>query len=167
MPENGVMHLLPASFNNIFKNIAMKTNLKFLLIISIALYSACSPSHRLTSLISNHPELTTTDTLLLKDTIAIPLAKADTTLDFNSLFKPVFLNQGRLEMEIQAVHDTLYVKGKCKPDTIYRTRSIPVEKIKLVKPNRTDAIIARIPWLVAGLIAITVFGGLVYLRNSK
>ena len=63
-------------------------------------------------------------------------------------------------MEIGVKHDTIHLKGKCKPDTIYRIRSIPFERIKLVKPDRADAVIARIPWLVAGLIAIMVLGGL-------
>lgn len=138
----------------------MKTTVKILLIITLALFSACSPSHRLAKLIENHPELTTIDTLLLKDTMAIPLAQADTSLDVKSIAEPVFITQGRLEMEIKVKHDTVHLKGKCKPDTIYRIRSIPFERIKLIIPDRTDALIARIPWLVAGLIAIMVGGGI-------
>jgi hypothetical protein len=137
----------------------MKTYCKIVLIMIIALTCACSPSHRLAKLIENHPELTTIDTLLLKDTIAVPLAEADTCLDIRSAAEPVFITQGRLEMEIKVKHDTIHLKGKCKADTIYRIRSVPFERIKLVKPDRTDAIIAHIPWLVAGMIAIMVSGG--------
>src|SRR5664279_944225 len=139
----------------------MKTHYKIVLLLIIALTGACSPSHRLATLIANHPELTTVDTLLVKDTLTIPLAEADTCLDVNSIAEPVFITQGRLEMEIGIRHDTIHLKGKCKPDTIIRTRNIPFERIKLVKPDRTEAIIANIPGLVAGMIAIMVSGGLV------
>ena len=138
----------------------MKTIIKMVLIFTLALFSACSPSHQLASLIAQHPELATIDTLVLKDTIPIPLAEADTILDVRSAAEPVFITQGRLEMEIKVKHDTIHLKGKCKADTIYRIRSVPFERISLVKPDRTDAIIALIPWLVAGMIAIMVAGGI-------
>ena len=138
----------------------MKTSCKIVLIMILALTGACSPSHRLANLIAAHPELTTVDNLLVKDTIPIPLAEADTCLTVKSMAEPVFITQGRLEMEIGIRHDTIHLKGKCKPDTIIRVRSIPFERIKLIKPNRTDAIIAHIPWLVGGMIAIMVSGGL-------
>jgi len=138
----------------------MKSYFKIVLIMIIALTCACSPSRRLANLVANHPELTLPDTLIVKDTIAIPLAEADTCLDVKSAAEPVFITQGRLEMEVRVKHDTIHLKGKCKADTIYRIRNVPFERIRLVKPDRTDAIIAHIPWLVAGMVAIMVAGGI-------
>jgi len=53
-------------------------------------------------------------------------------------------------MEIKVKHDTIHLNGKCKADTIYRIRSVPFERIKLVKPDRADAIIEHTPGLWRG-----------------
>jgi hypothetical protein len=57
----------------------------------------------------------------------------------------------RLRVEI---HDTLFLTGNCKGDTVYITRKIPVEKIKIVKPDILDNFISKLPWMVIGLISL-------------
>ncbi|MCK9422171.1 MAG: hypothetical protein M0Q38_06205 [Bacteroidales bacterium] len=145
----------------------MKNILKILFLAGMMLHTACSPSARVSRILSRHPELTVTDTLIFRDMIAIPSIEADTVIRFGALKEPVFLRHERLEVELQYNKETLFVKGKCKADTIYRTHRIPVEKIKLIKPNRIDALIARIPWLVMGLIAVSVVIGLMIYRKNR
>ena len=142
----------------------MKTNIQIVLVM-LLLVSACSPTSRLERLLLNHPELAFKDTLEVNDTVAIPLAQAETAVPLYLLHQPLCLSSGRLEMEIKRVHDTIRIKGKCKPDTIIHRQIIPFERIKWIKPNRTDAIIARIPWLVVGLLALLGIGIFVSVRK--
>jgi hypothetical protein len=115
--------------------------------------TSCGPAARLERLLAHHPELKAADTLMLCDTFAVPSAEADTCLPFHSLIRPVTLVKDRLRVNLERTGETLYVQGKCKADTVIHTRYVPVEKIRFVKPDRTDALIARIPWFTAILIA--------------
>lgn len=132
----------------------MKTIYAASCIFLLVILSGCSPSHRLNRLLDAHPELTVADTLVVTDTITTAQVEADTLIPLAGLSEPVIIQKGPLEIIVQTLRDTLYVQGKCKADTIYRTRRIPVEKIRIVKPDRLDAIISRIPWLAAALIAM-------------
>ena len=114
----------------------------------------CSATQRLNRLLDEHPELVVADTLVITDTITTAQVEADTLIPLARLSEPVIIQKGPLEIIVQTLRDTLYVQGKCKADTIYRTRRIPVEKIRIVKPDRLDALISRIPWLSAALIAL-------------
>jgi len=58
----------------------MKTIIKMVLIFTLALFQRLFTLSPAGSLIAQHPELATIDTLVLKDTIPIPLAEADTCL---------------------------------------------------------------------------------------
>ena len=116
--------------------------------------SGCSPSQRLERLVARHPELTIPDTLRLTDTIITPGTFADTMILFKDLADTVVITQDDLIMQVFSKRDTLYLRGECKPDTICRTIEIPVEKIKLVKPGRADALIRKIPWIVTGIIVL-------------
>jgi len=145
----------------------MKTNNKILLLAILVMSSSCSPSERLGRLISNHPELTLSDTLTLRDTIPVPFVQANTLIPFIALKDTVLLKSGRLEIALQAARETLYVKGKCGADTIIRTRRVMVEKIRVIKPDRLDALIAKIPWLVTGLITITIIAGFLIYRIRR
>ncbi|MCK9422085.1 MAG: hypothetical protein M0Q38_05770 [Bacteroidales bacterium] len=121
----------------------MKRILKFFLISTIALFYSCSPSSRVQRLLMKHPELVKTDTLVLKDTIPIQGIAADTVLYLERISAPVLLSRDRLEVEVWKQHDTLFVKGKCKADTVYRTYRIPVTRIKWVKPDRIDLLLSN------------------------
>lgn len=120
----------------------------------LVLLSGCSATQRLNRLLDEHPELVVADTLVVTDTIATVHVEADTLLPLARLSEPVIIQKGPLEVIVQTLRDTLYVQGKCKSDTIYRTRRIPVEKIRIVQPDHLDALIPRIPWLSAALIAL-------------
>jgi len=142
----------------------MKTLLTILMFLIIA--SSCSPSHRLNRLLALHPELKIPDTLFILDTIPILQAEADTILNIDSIHDTIILQKDRLEVAIHRLHDTLFIRGKCKADTIYINRRFPVEKIKIVRPDKLDNLISAIPWLVSGFIGLLAFGFFL-LRNRR
>ena len=117
----------------------------FLLLIS------CSPQSRLHRLISHHPELRYPDTLILLDTITTLPVEADSTFHIERLFDTVILEKERLQIKLLRLFDTLYVEGKCNPDTIYTEKRIPVEKIKLVKEPLN---LKPVLWLLGAIIIL-------------
>ena len=132
----------------------MKTILKIILPLFIIL-SACSPQKRLQHLLVTHPELKNPDTLLIRDTLIQPGCSIDTVVTTKDLRDTVILTKDNLLIRLQTRHDTLVVQGECKADTIVKTLKIPVEKIREIKPDKTASFIAKIPWIVIGLITIT------------
>ena len=126
-----------------------------LVILCGILLSSCSPSQRLARLLEHHPELKIPDTLFIQDTIPIPFIQADTSWHIDSLHDTAFLTKDRLEVSLQRLLDTIYLQGRCKADTIYLEHQVPVEIIKLVKQDKIDKLISQIPWIVAGIIAVS------------
>ena len=131
-------------------------SISFFLLISLLFSSACSPQRRLNRLLENHPELTVSDTVRLRDTVAIPEATADTFVDLKIMTDTVIIEKDRLSVKLFKQHDTLFVEGKCAADTIYRELRIPVEKIKLVKVESKTGILTKILFLIAALITLTI-----------
>lgn len=117
----------------------------------------CSPSARLNRLLSRHPELKISDTLFISDTIIFPHVVLDTLIKLHPVQDTIVMQNDRLEVRIERIHDTLYLRGKCKADTVVLHRVIPVEKIKVIKPDTLDLLIPRIPWLISGLICLLAF----------
>ena len=146
------------------KFIIMKTKIQILLITTIVFLCSCSPQRRLERLIAHHPELCITDTLCIRDSVILPAVTADTAVSFSGLVDPVIIKKERLEIEVQKVHDTLYIRGKCKADTMYKTLRVPVEKIRLVKTDTAGMLIRRIPWLIAGFIVFAAFIAFLVMR---
>lgn len=132
----------------------MKIILKISLLLVLSIQTGCSPSARLNRLLTRHPELKTPDTIVINDTMTIPQVEADTVFYLDSIHDTIILQKDRLEITINRIHDTLYIRGKCKADTIIIHRTVSVEKIKVVKPDKLDQLILKIPWLISGLIFI-------------
>ena len=126
----------------------MKPTLSLLLIL---LLSSCSPQYRLNRLLALHPELKIPDTLFIRDSVIVPQVQVDTILDFKTIRDTVVIQKDRLQIKLSKIHDTLFLTGKCKGDTVYINRKIPVEKIKIVKPDYLDNFISKLPWIVIGL----------------
>ncbi len=126
----------------------MKPTFSLLLIL---LLSSCSPQYRLNRLIALHPELKTPDTIFIRDSLIVPQVQVDTMFDFKTIRDTVIIQKDRLQIKLSKIHDTLFLTGKCKGDTVYINRKIPVEKIKIVKPDYLDNFISKLPWIVIGL----------------
>ncbi|TSA24787.1 MAG: hypothetical protein D4R67_11250 [Bacteroidetes bacterium] len=142
----------------------MKTLLAILIFLIVA--SGCSPTHRLNRLLALHPELKIPDTILIIDTLTTPQYEADTVIHIDSIHDTVILQKDRLEIKLNRIHDTLYIQGKCKADTVIIQRTIPVEKIKIVRPDKLDNLISALPWFVSGFIVFMALG-FFFLRNRK
>jgi len=143
----------------------MKTILPILMLLIVA--SSCSPTHRLNRLLALHPELKIPDTILINDTLTTPQYEADTVIHIDSIHDTVIVQKDKLEIKLKRIHDTLYIQGKCKADTVIVQRIIPVEKIKVVKVDKLDNLIQNIPWIVAGLIFTILFLGLIVLKFKR
>ena len=129
----------------------MKPTLSLLLIL---LLTSCSPQYRLNRLIALHPELKTPDTIFIRDSLIVPQVQVDTMFDLKTIRDTVIIQKDRLQIKLSKIHDTLFLTGKCKGDTVYINRKIPVEKIKIVKPDYLDNFISKLPWIVIGLICL-------------
>ena len=123
-----------------------------LLFISLVLCAGCSPSKRLARLLRQHPELKAADTVTVRDTIAVPEVSADTAVPVNHFPDTVAVEKGRLEVRIRKLHDTLFIRGKCKADTVIVQKKIPVEKIVLAESHSRWFL-----WIIIGLVVGMVF----------
>ncbi len=120
----------------------------------LLLCTACSPQKRLERLVSHHPELRLVDTVMLHDTLTIPEVSADTAIALNRLSDTSVIREDRLEISLIKLRDTLHLKGRCKADTIIRTLSIPVERIKLIKTEPKGNVLSKFMWIAAGIIVV-------------
>jgi len=126
------------------------------ILLGLVLFCGCGPQRRLARLLERHPELRTTDTITLSDTIPLCGVRADTSVPLAVIRDSVVVEKERLQVVVRKVRDTLYIRGKCKPDTVVIRRRIPVERIHIIRPDLRSALIGRIPWMVAALVAVFV-----------
>lgn len=116
---------------------------------------ACSPQKRFTRLVTKHPELLTTDTLIVKDTIRVivPEVKVDTVVKVNDLLDTIFIEKEQLKVKVWMKGDDVFIEGKC--DTVYVDkiveRRIPVKYYK-----ESTSVFEKIKRTVIG-VSITVF----------
>jgi len=120
----------------------------------LILSTACSPQKRLERLVSHHPELRLADTVLFHDTLRLSEVTLDTALPLIRLSDSSVIRKDRLEISLVKLRDTIYLKGRCKADTIIRTLRIPVERIKLIKTEPKGNVLSKFIWIAAGLIVI-------------
>jgi hypothetical protein len=132
----------------------MKKSKLYWVLLSALCLVACSPQSRVSRLLHRHPELAACDTLTLTDTLVTQTVKADTMVCIRELYDTLYLERGRLEMAVSRIADTIYVTGRCKADTVVITRRMAVERIRLVKPDNKAALIAKLPWIIGGIMAV-------------
>ena len=106
--------------------------IRFLYILALFFtITSCSPVKRFNRLIERHPELITSDTVTLVDTIRVivPEVKVDTVVSVQSLLDTVYLEQEQLKVKVWMKGDQVFIQGKC--DTVYVDkiieRKIPVK----------------------------------------
>ena len=131
----------------------MKT-ITYIFLVFLALSQGCSPKIRLTRLLEQHPELSVADTVRLQDTVVLPTVKSDTFVNLQKMTDTVVIEKERLSVKLFRKHDTLYVEGKCKPDTIIRELRVPVEKIKLIQSKPKINFICNLCWLITGILIV-------------
>ena len=118
---------------------------------------ACSPKTRFTRLITKHPELITTDSVTIHDTVrvVVPEVKVDTVVKVNDLLDTIFLEKEQLKVKVWMKGDQVFIEGKC--DTVYVEqiieRRIPVRYYE------------KTPWwkrLLNNLLPILIIFAIVY-----
>jgi len=106
------------------------------LTITILLLASCSPQKRLHRLVTKHPELTRIDTIKIQDSVFVPGTNVDTVFRSSLLHDTVTITQGKLQIKLIEINDTIYLNAKVEPDTIIITKEIPVQKIVHIEPEK-------------------------------
>lgn len=135
-------------------------------LLTLTTLIACSPKARFGRLITKHPELLTTDSVVVHDTIRIvvPEVKVDTVVDVQSLFDTIFLQQDQLTVKVWMDREKkVYIEGQC--DTVYIdkviTRTIPIKYYE--KPKEKTTFGAKIQHVVNGIFITAITLLLVYI----
>lgn len=115
----------------------MKTSQKVVLALmgiffALVLFS-CDPAQRIARIVKRHPELIKTDTVWRKDTIITEGAQKDSVFRFYQT-DTVFMKKDNLTVKYFFNHDsTIYLEGKCDPDTIIKMYPVQVNKLEVEK----------------------------------
>ena len=146
----------------------MKDLLKLLAVgislILLVAVTSCSPQRRFTRLVTKHPELIQTDTIIRIDTVkvVVPKVEKDTAFLEKYLRDTVVIEKDRLKVKLWKIYDTIKVKAECAADTIEVVREVEIpvhyyEKEKSFWQKLGDSI-KNLMWLLF-LIAcgITIF----------
>jgi len=137
------------------------------ILIFLIAATGCSPTQRLNRLLALHPELKVSDTIIINEILVTPQVEADTIIHLDSIRDTVVLQKDRMEITLKRIHDTLYIRGKCKSDTVIIHRAIPVEKIKIVRQDKWDNLISRLPWIIGGVVFTFLFITFLILKFKK
>jgi hypothetical protein len=88
-------------------------------ILILLLLASCSPKDRFTRLIEKHPELITTDSITIHDTVrvVVPEVKVDTVVKVNDLLDTIYIEKEQLKVKVWMKGDDVFIEGKC--DTVY------------------------------------------------
>ena len=127
------------------------------LVIMLLLLTACSPTKRFNRLIEKHPELITTDSITIHDTVrvVVPEVKVDTVVKVNDLLDTIYIEKEQLKVKVWMKGDDVFIEGKC--DTVYIDKIIE-RRIPVRYYEKTPE------WkmLVNKLLAILVIFAIVY-----
>jgi hypothetical protein len=105
--------------------------MKALIISTLLILCSCTPQRRFERLITRHPELLTTQYIVVRDTIRItvPEVHVDTIVDKQTLVDTIYLEKEQLKVKVWMKGDKVYIQGKC--DTVYIdkviTTKVPVK----------------------------------------
>jgi hypothetical protein len=131
--------------------------MKAITIILLMLLISCSPKDRFTRLIEKHPELITTDSITIHDTVrvVVPEVKVDTVVKVNDLLDTIYIEKEQLKVKVWMKGDDVFIEGKC--DTVYIDKIIE-RRIPVRYYEKTPE------WkmLVNKLLAILVIFAIVY-----
>ena len=126
-------------------------------ILIALLIASCSPKTRFTRLIEKHPELITTDSITIHDTVrvVVPEVKVDTVVKVNDLLDTIYIEKEQLKVKVWMKGDDVFIEGKC--DTVYIDKIIE-RRIPVRYYEKTPE------WkmLVNKLLAILVIFAIVY-----
>lgn len=105
--------------------------MRFLILSLLLILCSCTPQRRFERLITRHPELLTTQYVVVRDTIRItvPEVHVDTVVDRQTLVDTIYLEKEQLKVKVWMKGEKVYIQGKC--DTVYIdkviTQKVPVK----------------------------------------
>lgn len=135
---------------------ALKAILVILILSLLICFCSCSCDYHLRKLQGKCGKFTS-DTLIVYDTLITREVKHDTTFKYFQR-DTVIVREGKLTMKyFYRNHDsTVYLQGRCAPDTIIRQIVVPYEKVNVE--------VSRFPtWLFWLLIGVLIAFGFLYL----
>ena len=90
----------------------------------------CSPQKRLNRLITKYPQLTQTDTIIVRDTVVVENYNYDTTTIIRLHDTTMVVNNERVVLKYfyDTLRETIYHDIDCIGDTVYTEKLITVEK---------------------------------------
>lgn len=101
------------------------------LLICLLIFASCSPENRIARILKNNPSLVKTDTIFRKDTLYTKGDWKDSVFNYFQT-DTILLKQDKLTIKYFYNHDsTIYLQGKCAPDTIYRNIPIQVNSVNI------------------------------------
>lgn len=110
----------------------MKKRLSSILLLFV-LFTSCDPAKRISRIVKRHPELVKVDTVWKRDTIIMSGASKDSTFSFYQ-HDTVVLKKDNLTVKYFFNKDsTVYIQGKCAPDTIVKYYPVQVNTLNVAK----------------------------------
>ena len=136
---------------------------KIIILIATLMLSSCGCNYHLKKVEKKCGYSTSTEVVTFHDTIYTERIVKDTIFSFTNSSDTVILKQHNLQIKyFYNNHDsTVYIKGECKTDTIYKDRVVTINN-KTYEWSLKEAIKSNLLWI--GLILFIV---LILLMASK
>jgi len=136
---------------------------KIIILIVTLMLSSCGCNYHLKKVEKKCGYSTSTEVVTFHDTIYTERIVKDTIFSFTNSSDTVILKQDNLQIKyFYNTHDsTVYIKGECKTDTIYKDRVVTINN-KTYEWSLKEAIKSNLLWI--GLILFIV---LILLMASK
>jgi len=136
---------------------------KIIILIVTLMLSSCGCNYHLKKVEKKCGYSTSTEVVTFHDTIYTERVVKDTIFSFTNSSDTVILKQDNLQIKYYYnTHDsTVYIKGECKTDTIYKDRVVTINN-KTYEWSLKEAIKSNLLWI--GLILFIV---LILLIASK
>jgi hypothetical protein len=128
---------------------------KIIILIATLMLSSCGCNYHLKKVEKKCGYSTSTEVVTFHDTIYTERVVKDTIFSFTNSSDTVILKQDNLQIKyFYNTHDsTVYIKGECKTDTIYKDRVVTINN-KTYEWSLKEAIKSNLLWI--GLILFIV-----------
>lgn len=106
----------------------MKATKQVATLLIVILLASCSALKRHDRIVKNNPHVHTVDSIVLTDTlrVVIPEASVDTIVSIKELRDTIIIKDKQLSGIVYLKGDDVYIKAKCKTDTIEKIIEIKV-----------------------------------------
>lgn len=122
----------------------------FILFLAFFVFTSCDPIKRHQRLVEKFPQVHTTDTIILRDTIReiVPKVRVDSVFHFTQFRDTIRIEKERLRITMYPVHDSIYIEGECDTIKIEKVveRRIPVKYYEVES--------SWMKWVILAAIAI-------------